>query len=151
MVYSEVNMPEVSAIEDELEPVSFADLVATVISSLKDDVAYESRENGHTWKFKYGTADVFVHLSGETEDDTLTVWSPVLEPPFSKKAELFETLLAKNWSDTLEARFSLWNEKIVLHSSRTLADISPGEISRAITLVATLADEYDDALKADFG
>ncbi|MEO0854958.1 MAG: YbjN domain-containing protein [Cyanobacteria bacterium J06648_11] len=150
MVYSEVNMPELNELEEELDPVSFADLIATVISSLKDDVAYENRENGHTWTFKYGSADVFVHLSGETEDDTLTVWSPVLEQPFSNKAELFETLLAKNWSDTLEARFSLWNGKIVLHASRTLADISPGEISRAITLVATLADEHDDLLKQSF-
>ncbi|MEM6445896.1 MAG: YbjN domain-containing protein [Cyanobacteria bacterium P01_D01_bin.123] len=143
MVYSEMSTSELNKVEEELESVSNADLVATVISSLKDDVAYENRENGHTWKFNYGTAEVFVHLTGETENDTLTVWSPVLKRPFPNEAGLFESLLAKNWSETLEARFSLWNDQIVLHSSRTLADISPSEISRAITLVATLADETD--------
>lgn len=145
MVYSEMSPAELSnEVEEELESIPFPDLVATVISSLKDDVAYESRDSdGHTWKFSYGKAEVFVHLSGETEGDTLTVWSPVLQRPFANEAKLFESLLAKNWSDTLEARFSLWNDQIVLHSSRTLADISPSEISRAITLVATLADETD--------
>ncbi|MBD2018715.1 YbjN domain-containing protein, partial [Leptolyngbya sp. FACHB-36] len=33
----------------------------------------------------------------------------------------------------------------------TLADLSPSEISRAITIVATLADDNDDALQSQFG
>jgi hypothetical protein len=152
MVYSNENAAELDS--ELLEPTSYKELIATVISSLKaeEEAAYESREvEGHTWTFKYGTVDVFVHLSGETDDDSLTVWSPVLKLPARDEAKLTKTLLTKNWSETLEARFSLWNDSIVLHSTRILADISPGEISRTITVVASLADEYDEPLQAEFG
>jgi hypothetical protein len=35
-------------------------------------------------------------------------------------------------------------------STRTIAEISPGEISRLITVVASIADENDEALQAEF-
>jgi hypothetical protein len=34
---------------------------------------------------------------------------------------------------------------------RAVADLSPGEISRAITLVATIADDNDEILQETFG
>jgi hypothetical protein len=129
----------------------FADLISTVISSLKEDAAYENHDNGHTWKFTYGTAEVFVHLSGETSEDTLAVWSPVLKLPAKNEAQLCRLLLERNWIETLEARFSIWNNQVVLNHYRTLEGLTAAETSRAITIVATLADELDEFLQQEFG
>ncbi len=131
--------------------INYIDLIATVISSLKEDAAYENHQQGHTWKFTYGSVEVFVHLSGESTDDTLAVWSPVLKFPVKDEARLMRTLLEKSWIETLEARFCLWNDQVILNHFRTLEGITPTEISRAITLVATLADEYDEPLLQEFG
>jgi hypothetical protein len=43
------------------------------------------------------------------------------------------------------------NDQVVVISQRTVADLSPGEISRAITLVATVADNNDEMLRESFG
>jgi len=105
---------------------------------------------GYTWKFKYGTIEAFVHLSGISDEDTLTVWATVLKAPFKNEAQLLKEVMELNWSTTLEARFALMADEIVIVSSRLMADISPGEISRSITIVASLADEYDEPLQAKY-
>ncbi len=150
MVYSETLAPELDSNDSN---TSYADTISTVVSSLKEDAAYESHGEGqgHTWKFDYGTVQVFVHLTGESSDDTLSVWSPVLTLPARDEAQLFRTLLEKSWIETLEARFSIWNDQVVLNHFRTLEGLTAAEISRAITIVATLADEYDEPLIQDHG
>ncbi|MEL6763323.1 MAG: YbjN domain-containing protein, partial [Cyanobacteria bacterium J06607_6] len=40
---------------------------------------------------------------------------------------------------------------VVVLASRPLADISAGEISRLMTIVATIADDNDEALQAEYG
>ena len=45
-------------------------------------------EEGHTWKFQYGSVDVYVQLSGETEEDMFTTWSPVHKRPVHNEAVL---------------------------------------------------------------
>jgi len=132
------------------EPPRYVEVVSAVVSILKEDAAYENHEQGHTWKFTYGSVEVFVHLSGESPEDTLLVWSPVLSLPVAEPAKLMQKLLEKNWSETLEARFCIWNNQVVLNHHRPLEGLSAGEISRAITLVASLADEYDEQLQAEF-
>lgn len=144
MVYSEPLMSTFNPSPEVFpEPLRCVEVVSAVVSSLKEDAAYENHEQGHTWKFTYGTAEVFVHLSGESPEDTLLVWSPVLSLPVAEPTKLMQKLLEKNWSDTLEARFCIWNNQVVLNHYRTLEGITAGEISRAITIVASLADEYD--------
>jgi hypothetical protein len=71
--------------------------------------------------------------------------------PANKEAELFRRLLELNWSSTLEACYALFDNQIVVLSSRTVADLNPGEISRAITIVATIADDMDEPLQEEFG
>ncbi|MEB3275225.1 MAG: YbjN domain-containing protein [Prochlorothrix sp.] len=136
----------------ETEQVNHIDVIETVITSLREEgSALVSHDQGeHLWKFKYGSVEVLVQLSGLTDDDTLTVWSTVLPGPFKDELELLRQLMQLNAGETLEARFALVQGKIIVVSSRTVADLSPGEISRAITIVATLADDYDDPLIAKF-
>ena len=108
-------------------------------------------DQGHLWKFKYGSVEVFVQLTGLTDEDTLTVWSKVLKLPAKDEASLMRRLLELNWSATFEARFGIFDEQVVVLSTRTLAELSPGEISRLITVVATIADDNDEALQSEFG
>jgi len=133
--------------------VNYVETIETVISSLEqDDSAMVSHnDEGYLWKFKYGSVEVFVQLTGSTDEDTFTVWSSVLNLPAEKEAELMRRLLEMNWSDTFEARFGIVDDQVVVLSSRTVAELSPGEISRAITIVATIADDNDEALQEEFG
>lgn len=130
------------------------EVIETVIASLdSSETAMVNRgdDGSHTWKFRYGTAEVFVQLTGLTDDDTLTVWSKVLALPANDEPQLMRQLLEMNWTSTLEARFGIVDNQVVILATRTLAELSPGEISRAITIVATIADEHDEPLQARFG
>ncbi|NER08832.1 MAG: YbjN domain-containing protein, partial [Okeania sp. SIO3C4] len=89
--------------------------------------------------------------SWETDDDTFDVWSYVLKLPAKNEPELMRRLLEMNWLSTMESHFAIVDNQIVILATRTVAELSPGEISRAITIVATLADDNDDVLAAEFG
>ncbi|MEL6161903.1 MAG: YbjN domain-containing protein [Cyanobacteria bacterium J06623_5] len=133
---------------DEAITATHVEVIETVISSLEqDDSAMVNRsESGYLWKFKYGSVDVFVQLSGETDDDTLTTWSPVHTLPVQNEAEMMRKLLEMNCGNTFEACFGLLDQSVVVFASRTLKDINPSEISRLMTIVASIADENDDEL-----
>jgi hypothetical protein len=137
----------------DLDNASYVDTIEAVISSLDqgDGPMVSKTDEGHLWTFKYGTVDVFVQLTGETEADTLTVWSPVLELPAKDEPSLMKHLLEKNCHETLEARFGLSGTQILVIASRILQDISPAEISRLMTIVATIADDSDEGLQTQFG
>jgi len=137
----------------EEAPSSHVDVIQTVIASLEqgDSAMVSHTEAAYLWKFKYGSVEVFVQLSGLTDDDTISVWAQVLNLPTKNDAGLMRKLLEMNWTNTFEACFGIFNEQVVVLSSRTLAELSPGEISRIITIVATIADDNDEALQAEFG
>lgn len=134
--------------------ISYVEEIETVIASMAIDqkvMVGKNETGGHRWEFKYGSVEVFVQLTGETEDDSLTVWAAVLPLPAKNEPLLMRKLLEMNWLSTYESHFAIVDSQIVVVSTRTLAELSPGEISRAITVVATIADDYDDALQAEFG
>ncbi len=129
------------------------EVIETVISSLAENesaMVYHD-DQGHLWKFQYGSVEVYVQLTGETDDDLLTVWSSVLQLPAKDEPGLMRKLLTMNWEETLETRFGIMKDRIVVLTQRTVADLSPEEISRAITLVATIADDNDELLQEQFG
>ncbi len=138
---------------DSIAASNLLEVIETVITSLESDSTAMVHHDGtaHLWKFKYGTVEVFVQLTGLSEEDTLTVWSTVLKLPTKDDSKLARQLLEQNWTSTMEARFAIVNNEVVVVTSRSLADLSPGEISRAITLVATIADESDEPLQQEFG
>lgn len=154
MTTSDLNKLSPSALmESGSVPPNIVEMIETVIFSLEaDNSAMVSRtEEGHVWKFKYGTVEVFVQLTGETDEDTFSVWSSVLALPAKNESQLMHKLLKMNWADTFEARFCILGDKIVVSTTRVVAELSPGEISRHITVVATIADEQDELLEAEFG
>ncbi|GAB4224709.1 MAG: YbjN domain-containing protein [Stanieria sp.] len=129
------------------------EVIETVISSLdqEDTAMVNHSDEGILWKFQYGSVEVFVQLTGESEDDLLTVWATVLQLPAKDETKLMRKLLEMNWAGTFETCFSIVENRVVVSSQRTLADLYPSEISRIITLVATIADDNDEALQAEFG
>ncbi|MBW4581227.1 MAG: YbjN domain-containing protein [Tildeniella nuda ZEHNDER 1965/U140] len=138
---------------DNTTASTIVDVIETVIDSLDSDntAMVSDTDGGYIWKFKYGTVEVFVQLTGLSDDDTISAWAAVLKLPAKDEAKLTRKLLELNWSGTLEARFAILGSEVVVLSTRSLADLSPGEISRAITLVATIADDQDEPLQAEFG
>ena len=132
---------------------SHQEVIETVISSLdQNDTAMVSHtDDGSIWKFQYGTVEVFVQLTGESDDDLFTVWATVLKLPAKDEAGLMRRLLEMNWSGTFETCFSIHDDRVMVSSQRTVADLHPGEISRIITLVATIADNKYEALQQEFG
>ena len=127
--------------------------IETVISSLAEEGSpLVSRQDDRIlWKFTYGTVEVLVQLTGASDEDTLTVWSAVLDLPANNEAEMMQELMAANWVSTLEARYAVTNNQVVVVTTRTVEDLSATEISRAITLVASIADESDEPLIEKYG
>jgi hypothetical protein len=153
MTTEELNVDEILDDEEDTNPIGCKEIIQTVIASMEqnDSAMVMESEGGYLWKFQYGSAEVFVQLTGETDDDLLTVWSTVLKLPANNEPELMRHLLEMNWSGTFETCFGIFNEQIVVSAQRTVAELSPGEISRAITLVATIADDNDDLLQEKYG
>ncbi|MEM6252620.1 MAG: YbjN domain-containing protein [Cyanobacteria bacterium P01_D01_bin.156] len=128
---------------------SHIDVIETVIASLDQGSSAMVRhdaDGNYLWKFAYGSVTVYVQLTGTNDEDTLTVWSPLLKLPVANQSELMHELLTMNCGATLEACFGISNQDVLILASRTLADINPGEIARLMTIVASLADEKDDDL-----
>jgi hypothetical protein len=152
MVNTEISTASTGPELDEMLDIQHAEVIQTVISSLDPNhTAMVSKgDGGHIWKFNYGSVEVFVQLTGNTDDDVLTVWSQVMALPVKNQPELLDKLLKMNWNSTLESRFAIVDNHVVVMSTRTVAELSPGEISRAITLVADVADNNDDTLKAAY-
>jgi hypothetical protein len=134
--------------------INLIEVIENVISTLDQDqsaLVSHPPEGGHLWKFKYGTVEVIVQLTGTTEEDTITVWSSVLKLPAKDEPKLTRYLLELNCTSTLEARFGIIENQVVVISTRTLAELSPGEVSRIITIVASIADNYDEPLIEEYG
>ncbi len=151
---SNFNSDSTQSIEELIENTSsHQEVIETVISSLDQNhtAMVSHTDDGSIWKFQYGTVEVFVQLTGESDEDLLTVWSSVLKLPAKNEAALMRKLLEMNWSGTFETCFSIHDDRVMVSSQRTVADLHPGEISRIITLVATIADDNDEALQKEFG
>ncbi|OIP72083.1 MAG: hypothetical protein AUK43_04255 [Oscillatoriales cyanobacterium CG2_30_40_61] len=140
-------------IDNAMATVKPSEEIEAVLAGLAQDqkVMVGNSEAGKIWQFEYGSVEVFVQLTGETDEDTLTVWATVLKFPVKNENQLMRRLLEMNWLSTLESHFAITNDQVVVLSSRTLAEISATEISRIITIVATIADNNDDSLQAEFG
>lgn len=154
------NIVSPMSIEDNLTEEEFVEeysshqeVIETVISSLDfDDTAMVNHgEQGSLWKFQYGSVEVFVQLTGESDDDLLTVWATVLKLPARDEPGLMRRLLEMNWSGTFETCFSIKDNTVLVSAQRTVADMYPGEVSRTITLVANIADDNDELLQEEFG
>jgi hypothetical protein len=139
----------------EVETINHVEVIENVIDTLEEnDSAMVSHSDGggtYLWKFKYGSVEVFVQLTGTSDEDTITIWSSVLKLPAKDEATMMRHILQMNCSGTLEARFGIIENQVVVITTRILEDLSPAEVSRLITIVATIADDNDEDLQSKFG
>ncbi len=138
----------------ETESINHVEVIENVIDTLEEnDSAMVSHPNDGTylWKFKYGSVEVFVQLTGKTDEDTITIWASVLKLPAKDEAKMMRHILQMNCSGTLESRFGIIENQVVVITTRTLEDLSAAEVSRLITIVATIADDNDEDLQSKFG
>ncbi len=147
------NKELVNELVEDRANIEYVEVIQTVIASLQNDESamVSKTAEGYVWKFKYGSVEVFVQLTGAKDEDTFTAWAAVLKLPAKDEPRLMRHLLEMNWSSTFESCFGIYNEQVVVLSTHALAALTPGEISRIITVVATIADENDEALQAEFG
>jgi hypothetical protein len=124
--------------------------IQTVIASMDADDSALENQTEDTWKFQYGTVEVVVNITGTEPTDTFTVFSTVLSAPFKDETKMTRWLLEKNSSDTFEARYAIQNDQVLVLCSRSVEDLSPAEISRIITIVASVADASDEFLVESF-
>ncbi|WP_319421391.1 YbjN domain-containing protein [Pleurocapsa sp. FMAR1] len=151
---SNLEVDTAKAVDDLMEEKSsHKEVIETVISSLdQDNTAMVNHTTEKSlWKFNYGSVEVFVQLTGESDEDLLTVWSSLLNLPAKDEPGLMRRLLEMNWTGTFETCFSIHDNKVMASAQRTVADMYPGEISRLVTLVANIADDNDEILKEEFG
>ncbi|MGB3760550.1 MAG: YbjN domain-containing protein [Rivularia sp. (in: cyanobacteria)] len=138
----------------ETESINHVEVIENVIDTLEEnDSAMVSHPNDGTylWKFKYGSVEVFVQLTGKTDEDTITIWASVLKLPAKDEAKMMRHILQMNCSGTLESRFGIIENQVVVITTRILEDLSAAEVSRLITIVATIADDNDEDLQSKFG
>jgi hypothetical protein len=124
--------------------------IQTVIAGMDPDKTALVNQTNTTWKFSYGSVEVVVNITGEDPRDTFTVFANVLSFPVKNEQDLLKYLLEKNATDTFEARFALQNDQVLVLASRSVEDLSAAEISRIITVVASIADKYDEELQTKF-
>ena len=150
---SETLTPIGGTSDEEGLTANYVEIIEAVIASLdtSQSAMVNRSEQGTLWKFTYGSVEVYVQLTGETDVDVITVWSPVLNLPAKDELKLMRFLLEMNCGDTFEASYGILGEQVVVLASRLLEDISPSEISRIMTIVATIADDNDEALQAEYG
>ncbi|AFZ59850.1 YbjN domain-containing protein [Anabaena cylindrica FACHB-243] len=154
--YQETLTPDefIDELISETTALNHVQVIQSVIGTLEQDnsaMVSHTPEGAYLWKFKYGSVEVFVQLTGSSDEDTITVWSAVLNLPAKDETKLMRYLLELNFTSTFEARFGIIDNQVVVISSRTLAELSPSEVSRIITIVATIADNNDEALAAEYG
>ncbi|MFM2429141.1 MAG: hypothetical protein RLZZ511_354 [Cyanobacteriota bacterium] len=153
----ETTAAEALAVADSMmAAIDVVEEIEAVISTLDyDKTAMVSHgAQGYLWKFKYGSVETIVQITGKHDDDIFTVWAQVVdlgtmtESPTNRQSQLFRKALEMNYLGTLDAKFALSGSHLIVTVTRPIADLSPGEISRSITLVATIADDHDEAFKA---
>ena len=73
--------------------------------------------------------------------------------PEERESEFFKTLLELNYSATSNGAFALDQETnvVYLRAARSVAGLDYEEFEEMLHTVATVADEWDDKLLAQFG
>lgn len=147
------SQPEIASEVAQTTEINHIEVIENVIHSLEQGdgaMVSQGSEGGYLWKFKYGSVEVFVQLTGTTDEDNLRVWSVVLQLPSKDEPKLMRKLLEMNASNTFESRFSIINNEVAVFGTHTLTDLSASEVSRLITVVANVADSNCQALHSEF-
>ncbi|MCU0664395.1 MAG: YbjN domain-containing protein [Myxococcota bacterium] len=89
----------------------------------------------------------------EDEPAALVFVCPVMPVPASGRESLYRRLLELNFVSTADAAFAVdaRSEKVCLRAMRPIAHLQYEEFEELLDTVATVADEWDDRLRGEFG
>ncbi|MCA9676129.1 MAG: YbjN domain-containing protein [Kofleriaceae bacterium] len=105
----------------------------------------------HSWTVPKGSALARISLLDRADFPHLRVASAVMRPPGDvDKIALYQHLLTRN-AELCGAAFALAGDHVVLIAERSTLDLDRSELAELVTRVLTYADDYDDALVAEFG
>ena len=83
----------------------------------------------------------------------LILLAPILKVPKTNRETLYRRLLEKSFLTTSDAAFAIDAEKeeVVVRALRRLSGLDYEEFEDLLNTVGTVADAWDDALRAEFG
>ncbi|MBW2731338.1 MAG: YbjN domain-containing protein [Deltaproteobacteria bacterium] len=98
-----------------------------------------------------GSATVGINVL--EEHGVLMFLCPIMEVPSKGSEELYRKLLELNFLKTSDAAFAIDGDMniVYLRALRTLEGLDYEEFVDLLDTVATVADEWDDKLRAEFG
>ncbi len=103
------------------------------------------------WRVQHGSATVRIALLDRADFPHLRIASSVMRPPRDvDKVALYRHLLTLN-AALCGAAFALAGDTVVLCAERRTLDLDRSELSEMLTRVQAYADDFDDALVAEFG
>ena len=120
----------------------FGEQVGVSFDSLDDD--------GYT-SVQRGSATIGINVLEEQR--VLMFLSPIMPVPKEAREELYRKLLELNFLATSDAAFAVDKEKdiVYLRALRGLEGLDFEEFVDLLDTVASIADEWDDKLRAEFG
>ncbi|MEL6182087.1 MAG: hypothetical protein AAFS10_24210, partial [Myxococcota bacterium] len=104
--------------------------------------------NSYGWSFGNDSAAIYVIFSELRHE--LTIESPVLRLPHTKRIAMMRTLLEMNAHVLGLTRFCLRGDVILLRFVERVDNLSPPMLASVMREVAVLADRYDDMLSIAF-
>lgn len=104
-----------------------------------------------TAQLQRGSAVISIHVV--TEQGVLLLLSRVMPVPEGNREELFRRLLELSFLATGDAAFAINNktDEIFLRCLRRLEGLDYDEFEDLLHTIATVADEWDDKLRTEFG
>jgi hypothetical protein len=116
------------------------------------DARVERDDSERSWHVEAGSASVDIHLIDAGPLWTLRVTAAVLTiTGDTRRDELFRAVLEKNAAEVTGAAFAVAGETVMLVAERSTVDLDPSEVLEIVARVKKYADDYDDALVAEFG
>lgn len=102
------------------------------------------------WKFSKGSADIHVKIIKGPSNTWFHVTSEIMRVPHQNLLKFYRVLLELNGPATLGASFSIHDNYVFVSMLRPVEGLDTEEIRSMVTIVAEIADKYDDELKEKF-
>ena len=111
--------------------------------------------DGRRWSLRRGSAAIVISIVEPPKgaaDGTIRVIAPVVRlPEVSRRAALYERLLAANAGGLGGPAFGVRGDDVVLVSERSVRDLDASEVDQLVRAIGREADRHDDVLAKEFG
>jgi len=126
----------------------FSQIVSKAVGS---DVRFPPLDDSGFASLSRGSATIGINVLEDTGELLFLV--KIMPVPSAAREECFRYLLELNYTSTADGAFAIEKEtdSICLRALRSLANMDYEEFENLLDSVGSVADEWDDRLKARFG